>query len=120
WIALAMWAAVETGLPSAGQVWLAAGVALSAGVIATILFFQATGIVRDNPVALGAAEAMQAAEVLFAVLLGALFLGEAWPRGLALVGAGVVILGIGLFAWVVAHDLRDARQVRALRTDRGS
>jgi hypothetical protein len=41
------------------QVWLAAGVALSAGIIATILFFQATGMVRDLPAALGAAEAMQ-------------------------------------------------------------
>lgn len=119
WIALAVWANWQTGLPSASQVWLAAGVALSAGVIATILFFQATGMVRDNPVALGAAEAMQAAEVLFAVLLGAVFLGENWPRGFALAGAAVVVAGIGLFAWVVAHDLRDARQVRALRTDRG-
>lgn len=119
WLALAVWATWEAGLPSTSQVWLAAGVALSAGVVATILFFQATGMVRDNPTALGAAEAMQAAEVLFAVVLGALFLGEAWPHGLALAGAAVVILGIGLFAWVVAHDLRDARQVQALRTDRG-
>lgn len=119
WIALAAWATWETGLPSASQVWLAAGVALSAGVVATILFFQATGMVRDNPTALGAAEAMQAAEVLFAVLLGALFLGEAWPQGLALAGAALVIFGIALFAWVVAHDLRDARQVQALRSDRG-
>lgn len=119
WIALAVWAGWDAGLPSASQVWLAAGVALSAGVVATILFFQATGMVRDNPVALGAAEAMQAAEVLFAVVLGALFLGEAWPHGTALAGAAVVIAGIGLFAWVVAHDLRDAQQVRALRSDRG-
>ena len=110
------------GLPAGTQVWLAAGVALSAGVVATILFFQATGMVRDNPTALGAAEAMQAAEVLFAVLLGALFLGEAWPRGQALAGAGLVIIGIGLFAWVVAHNLRDRgdeQDVRALRSDRG-
>lgn len=122
WLALAAWAAWETGSPSPGQVWLAAGVALSAGVVATILFFQATGMVRDNPTALGAAEAMQAAEVLFAVLLGALFLGEAWPRGQALAGAGLLIIGIGLFAWVVAHNLRDRgdeQDVRALRSDRG-
>lgn len=122
WIALGVWATWETGLPSASQVWLAAGVALSAGVVATILFFQATGMVRDNPTALGATEAMQAAEVLFAVLLGALFLGEAWPRGHALAGAALVIAGIGLFAWVVAHNLRDrgdGHDVRALRSDRG-
>ena len=119
WVALAAWAMWETGLPSAGQVWLATGVALSAGVVATILFFQATGMVRDNPTALGATEAMQAAEILFAVVLGSLFLGEAWPRGLALVGAALVIIGICLFAWVVSHNLRDARQVQTLRSDRG-
>ena len=67
--------------------WLAAGVALGAGVIATVLFFQATGMVRNDPTALAAAEAMQAAEILFSVLIGALWLGEAWPQGRALVGA---------------------------------
>jgi drug/metabolite transporter (DMT)-like permease len=89
-------------------------------VVATILFFQATGMVRDNPTALGAAEAMQAAEVLFSVVLGALFLGEPWPHGPALAGAMVVVAGIGLFAWVVAHDARrSAREAEALRGDRG-
>ena len=89
--------------------------AVSAGVIATILFFQATGMVRDNATALGAAEAMQAAEVLFAMLLGVAFLGEAWPRGQALVGAALVVAGI------VARDARrGAREAEALQTDRGS
>lgn len=121
WIALAVWAWTQAGAPSASQVGLAFGVALSAGVVATILFFQATGMVRDNATALGAAEAMQAAEVLFSVLLGALFLGEAWPQGKALLGALLVVAGIGLFAWVVAHDARrSAREAEALRTDRGS
>ena len=121
WIALAVWAWTQAGAPSASQVGLAFGVALSAGVVATILFFQATGMVRDNGTALGAAEAMQAAEVLFSVLLGALFLGEAWPQGKALLGALLVVAGIGLFAWVVAHDARrSAREAEALRTDRGS
>lgn len=121
WIALALWAWTQAGAPSASQLGLAFGVALSAGVVATILFFKATGMVRDNATALGAAEAMQAAEVLFSVLLGALFLGEAWPQGKALLGALLVIAGICLFAWVVAHDARrSAREAEALRTDRGS
>ena len=98
WLALAAWAWLHAGPPSASQLWLALGVAVSAGVIATILFFQATGMVRDNATALGAAEAMQAAEVLFAMLLGVAFLGEAWPRGQALVGAALVVAGIVLFA----------------------
>ncbi len=121
WLALAAWAWLQAGPPSASQLMLALGVAVSAGVIATILFFQATGMVRDNATALGAAEAMQAAEVLFAMLLGVAFLGEAWPRGQALAGAALVVAGIVLFAWIVAHDARrSAREAEALQTDRGS
>lgn len=120
WIALAVFAWTQAGPPSTGQLWLTAGVALSAGVIATILFFQATGMVRNNATALGAAEAMQAAEVLFAVLLGVAFLGEAWPRGQALFGALLIVAGIVLFAWIVARDgTRDQREVQALRSERG-
>ena len=120
WLALAAWAWLQAGPPSASQLWLALGVAVSAGVIATILFFQATGMVRDNATALGAVEAMQAAEVLFAMLLGVLFLGEAWPRGQSLFGAVLVMAGIALFAWVVACDAtRDQRKVQALRSERG-
>jgi hypothetical protein len=101
---------------------LAAGVALSAGVVATILFFQATGMVRDNPAALGATEAMQAAELLITTLLGVGFLNDAWPDGVALWGAAVVMLGIGGFAWVVARPGAEAvpADPRVLRTDRGA
>ena len=64
WLLVAAFAWHEAGTPSMSQVWLAAGVALSAGVIATILFFQATGMVRNNPVALGAAEARMASSTV--------------------------------------------------------
>ena len=121
WLALAAWAWLQAGPPSMSQLWLALGVAISAGVVATILFFQATGMVRDNATALGAAEAMQAAEVLFAMLLGVAFLGEAWPRGQALAGAALVVSGIVLFAWIVARDARrSALDAEALLSDRGS
>ena len=120
WLLVAAYAGFRSGAPAASHVWLAAGVAVCAGVIATILFFQATGMVRENATALGAAEAMQAAEVLFAMLLGVLLLGEAWPRGQALLGALLVICGIGLFAWVVARDGKpDPREVQAMRSERG-
>ena len=75
---------------------------------------------REEGTALGAVEAMQAAEVLFAMLLGVLFLREAWPRGQSLFGAVLVMAGIALFAWVVAREAaRDRRELRALRSDRG-
>lgn len=121
WLALAAFAWWRAGPPSAAQVWLAVGVALSAGVVATVLFFQATGLVRDQPAALGAAEAMQAAELLFAMLLGVAFLGEALPHGIALWGAALVSLGIVLFAWVAARPAAaDPRSVQALRSDHGA
>ena len=120
WLLLAAWAAFEAGPPRGSQVWLAAGVALSAGVIATILFFQATGMVRDQPLALGAVEAMQGAEVVFAVLLGVLLLGEPWPGTTALSGAVLVLAGIIAFAWVVARPAAGRDEARALRTDKGA
>ncbi|WP_241685788.1 multidrug resistance efflux transporter family protein [Luteimonas sp. YGD11-2] len=121
WLVVAVYAGSTAGAPTLAQVWLAAGVALSAGVIAMILFFQATGMVRDQPLALGAAEAMQGAEVVFAVLLGMLLLGEAAPSGTSLAGAAVVLAGILGFAWVVARPAAgDTRRTRILRTDRGT
>ena len=119
WLLVAAYAAFAAGPPSAAQVWLAAGVALSAGVIATILFFQATGMVRDQPLALGAVEAMQGGEVVFAVLLGVLLLGEAWPGGRTLAGAALVVAGIAAFAWVVARPGAGG-DVAALPTDKGA
>ena len=103
WLVVAFFAWRHSGPPSMQHVELAAGVALGAGVIATILFFQATGMVRHHPAALGAAEAMQAAELLFAMALGAMFLGEDWPHGIAILGACVVVAGILAFAWLVSR-----------------
>lgn len=120
WWALAAFAWTRAGWPSAAQVGLAAGVALSAGVIATVLFFRATGMVRDHATALAAAEAMQAAELLFATLLGVALLGESWPHGMALWGAMLVVAGIGLFAWVASRPVPDARETETLRTEHGT
>jgi drug/metabolite transporter (DMT)-like permease len=121
WWLVSAFAWQQAGVPAPAQVWLAGGVALSAGVIATILFFQATGMVRDNPAALGAAEAMQAAELLFATLLGVAFLHEPWPHGIGLWGALLVVAGIVAFAWVVVRPQSvDAPAARALRSDRGA
>lgn len=121
WLAVAALAWTGTGLPSMGQVWLAGGVALGAGVIATILFFQATGMVRNDPTALAAAEAMQAAEILFATLIGVLWLGEQWPQGRALGGAVLVVVGIVVFSLVAARAAAgDRRATQELRSDRGA
>lgn len=121
WWVLAAITWIAIGPPSWREVWLAGGVALSSGVIATVLFFRATDMVRSEPTALAAVEAMQAAELLFATVIGACFLGEAWPHGYSALGALMIIIGIALFGWVsgraaAGHD----EQVRSLRTDRGA
>jgi drug/metabolite transporter (DMT)-like permease len=103
WLLVAAFAWHQVGPPPMSQTVLAAGVSISAGIVATILFFQATGMVRDNPAALGAAEAMQAAELLIAMVLGVMFLGEAWPNGISFVGSAIVIAGICGFAWIASR-----------------
>jgi drug/metabolite transporter (DMT)-like permease len=120
WLLVALHAGIASGAPTQGQVWLAAGVAIGAGIVATVLFFQATGMVRRNPTGLAAAEAMQAAELLFATAIGAWWLGEAWPQGRALFGAVLVVVGIVAFSVVAARAAADDdRRARALRSDRG-
>ncbi len=94
WIAVAIYAATTAGAPPWSQIGLAAGVALFTGTIATILFFHATAMVQHDAAALGAVEAMQAAEILFSTLFGIVLLGEPAPHGLAAFGAVLVALGI--------------------------
>lgn len=121
WWLVAAFAFQQAGTPPPAQVWLAAGVALGAGIIASILFFQATGMVRNDPTALAAAEAMQGAEILFTTLIGVLWLGEAWPQGRALGGAVIVIAGIVAFSVVVARAAAgDRHATQELRSDRGA
>jgi drug/metabolite transporter (DMT)-like permease len=121
WWIVAAYAGHTAGAPAPMQILLAAGVALLAGTIATILFFQATAMVQDDPAALGAVEAMQAAELLFSTVLGGAFLGEQMPRGFSAGGALLVIAGIaGLGVLVGRKSAGDERATKALRTDRGA
>ncbi|HEX7815189.1 multidrug resistance efflux transporter family protein [Dyella sp.] len=109
------------GPPSLREIMLAGGVALSSGVIATVLFFAATDRVRSEPTALAAVEAMQAAELLFATIIGGLFLHEAWPHGFSAIGAVAIVIGIVLFSWISGRDAAGhEREVRQLRSDRGA
>ena len=121
WLALVVPAALTAGWPSLSQLLLSAGVALSAGVIATVLFFQATSMVRHDGGALAAVESMQAAELLFATALGMMVLAEAAPAGRALAGVGLIVLGIvGASIIIGRRSAGDPKQVAVLRTDRGA
>ncbi len=121
WWLLALLTWWSVGLPSWREVWLAGGVALSSGVIATILFFRATGMVRRQPAALAAVEAMQAVELLFTMLLGASLLDEPWPHGFAALGAVAITLGIALCGWITGREAAgDEQAMRAVRSDRSA
>ncbi|MEO5622384.1 MAG: multidrug resistance efflux transporter family protein [Dokdonella sp.] len=121
WWVVAVYAGHVAGAPTPMQVVLAAGVALFAGTIATILFFQATAMVQDDPAALGAVEAMQAAELLFSTVLGMVLLGEQAPHGYAVAGAALVIAGIIALGVLVGRaSAGDAHAARTLRADRGA
>src|SRR3954447_18957206 len=67
WIVLAIYGLFTVGPPSIGQSLQSGIVAITSGVIATILFFQATDLVRGNMQKLGNVEATQSMEVLFAL-----------------------------------------------------
>ena len=71
-------------------------VAIFSGVIATILFFEATNMVKNNPKHLAIIEATQSGEVIFTLLGGILFLGDAMPAGTGFAGILVIITGMVL------------------------
>jgi drug/metabolite transporter (DMT)-like permease len=104
WLLLAGVTWLTIGPPSLREALLAGGVALSSGVIATVLFFHATEMVGRQPTALAGVEAMQAAELLFATVIGVIFLHEAVPGPTAALGAVAIMVGIALFAWVSGRE----------------
>ena len=99
WIIMAIWAVVTVGLPSSSQVFQSLLVAISSGVIATTLFFIATDRARHNQGKLAAVEATQSTEVLFVIVGEMLLLGVVMPTSLALVGVGIIIIGMLLHSY---------------------
>ena len=69
-------------------------VALFSGVIATILFFKATDLVKNNPKQLAVIEATQSGEVIFTLILGILVLKDGMPEPAALIGIAFIIVGM--------------------------
>lgn len=94
WLLLSIFAGVDAGLPSGGQMLQSLIVAVFSGVIATMLFFEATNLVKHNHQQLAVVEATQAGEVLFTLFGGCLFLGDQIPTPLGFLGVFIVIVGI--------------------------
>lgn len=98
WIAVSVFAIGQAGLLSAGQLTQSFFVALFSGLIATVLFFQATDLVKDNPVQLGVIEATQCGEVIFTFLIGVLVLKDPLPQTIGVIGLILIIAGMILCA----------------------
>ncbi|HEY4565624.1 MAG TPA: multidrug resistance efflux transporter family protein [Savagea sp.] len=94
WFVIALYGAAVAGGPSAGQWSQTFVVALSSGVLATVLFFHATSLVRHDASKLGAVEATQSLEVVFALGGEMVVLGAAAPTGLGMVGLVVLLCGM--------------------------
>lgn len=116
WVLLAVYAFSTVGLPSASQVYQSLLVAVSSGVIATVLFFIATDRVRHDQGKLAAVEATQSIQVLFVVIGEMMLLNVPLPKPLALAGLAVIIVGLLLHSY---HTVLLNRKRLQLKNENG-
>ncbi|OIK15697.1 hypothetical protein BIV60_08050 [Bacillus sp. MUM 116] len=100
WFLLSLYGFFTVGLPSKGQVFQSFWVALFSGVVATVLFFKATDMVRGNIQKLASVEATQSMEVLFTLSGELLFLSLPIPSPISWCGILLVVLGMILHSYV--------------------
>jgi drug/metabolite transporter (DMT)-like permease len=110
WLLLAFFAFIHHGPPSAGQINQSLIVAVSAGIVATVLFFSATGMVKGSTNKLAAVEATQAGEVLFTAIGELLFLSVPFPSALSWTGMLLVIAGMILHSLFSGKDPLNSRK----------
>ncbi|MED3687438.1 multidrug resistance efflux transporter family protein [Peribacillus butanolivorans] len=100
WFLLSLYGFFTVGAPTKMQSFQSLLVALFSGVIATVLFFKATDLVRGNMQKLASVEATQSMEVLFALAGELLFLSLQSPSPLSWFGIFIVIIGMILHSYV--------------------
>lgn len=100
---LCVWGYLQAGLPTSGQL-STVGIVAVAGLIATPLFYAASDRVSRDPAALAAVEATQAAEIVFTLILEALFLSFRPPDAWGWLGLTLILGGILLHARPGAAD----------------
>ena len=96
WVLLAIAGLATVGAPSGSQAIQSFGVALLSGVIATLLFFRATDLVRHSQRQLAVVESTQSFEVLFTLIGGVLLLHDSTPNVYGWVGVGLIVVGMVL------------------------
>ncbi|WP_410983512.1 multidrug resistance efflux transporter family protein [Bacillus cereus] len=93
-IILTIYGFAATGIPTSGQMLQGFLLALCSGVIATMTFFFATDLAKNNLALLGAVEATQAGTMVFTVLGEIIFLNGSFPIGLSLIGMIIIMAGM--------------------------
>lgn len=96
WVLLAVYGIFTQRAPSGSQVIQCVGVALLSGVIATLLFFRATDLVKHSQRQLAVVESTQSFEVLFTLLGGVLLLKDAPPDLFGWIGVALIVAGMVL------------------------
>lgn len=99
WLILSLYGLMTAGTPSSLQVVQSLIVALSSGVVATVLFFTATNMTKGNMHKLAAVEATQAGELIFSLVGEVLVLRGNYPSTLSYIGITLILLGM------VGHSL---------------
>jgi hypothetical protein len=107
WILLSIYGLFTEGAPSIDQSFQSLLVAISSGVIATVLFFKATDLVRNNLSKLAAVEATQSMEVLFALAGEVIILSTPLPNMLTWTGILIVMAGMALHSYA-SHRVQEA------------
>lgn len=97
WLILLMWHTPV--LPSTSQVLNTAMVALFSGVIATTLFLWARSHAL-TPSHIAFVDALQVAQVIFALIAEMLFLGAEAPNAKAWLGMSLIFVGLGFFIFL--------------------
>lgn len=100
WIVLSAYEWSVSGAPSSSQVLQCFFVAVSSGVIATVLFFAATDLAKGDVRKLAAIEATQSGEIIFAVGGEMLMLSAPLPSSVSCMGMVLVMLGMILHSFV--------------------
>ena len=96
WITFSLANLFTNKFPSSSQILQSFIVAIFSGVIATILFFKATDLVKNDTHKLAVIESTQSGEVLFSVLGGVLLFGDNPPSLMGYLGIFFIIVGMTL------------------------
>ncbi|VEF46991.1 YjlA protein [Bacillus freudenreichii] len=100
WLILVGWELATAAPPTMEQTLQSLLVAVSSGVIATVLFFQATDLVKDDMGKLAAVEATQSLAVPYALLGEIIVLSAPLPAPASLIGMLLVVAGMVLHSYV--------------------